>query len=71
MRDKEPGDFDMAVHAGLHQRRVHLVGLVLVVGAVLEQERAHVHVALVGGQGERGLLELVGEGVDGGARLHD
>ena len=57
----------MSVHAGLHQRRVHLVRLVLLISTGLQQETHHLQVALVAGQGQGGLLELVRVGVDTGA----
>jgi hypothetical protein len=69
--DEKPRDLAVAVHARLHERRVHLVCPVLAVGAPLKQELAHVRVALVGGQRERRLLELVRARVDLGARLHE
>ena len=43
---------------------MHLVGFVLLVGAGLEQEAHHLQMALVAGEGEGGLLELVRVGVD-------
>ena len=57
----------MSVHGCLHERSMHLVGLVLLVGAGLEQEAHHLQMALVAGQGESRLLELVRVGVDTGA----
>jgi hypothetical protein len=44
--EEEPGHLHMAVHGGLHQRRVHLVRLVLLVSARLQQEPHHLQVAL-------------------------
>ena len=57
----------MTVHGCFHERSMHLVGLVLLVGAGLEQEPHHLQMTLVAGQSEGGLLELVGVGVDPGA----
>ena len=57
----------MSVHGCLHERGMHLVGLMLLVGAGLEKEAHHLQMTLVAGQGEGGLLELVGVGVDSSA----
>ena len=54
----------MSVHGSLHERGVHLVRFVLLVGTGLEQEAHHLQMALVAGEGEGGLLELVRVGVD-------
>ena len=57
----------MSIHGRLHERGMHLVGLVLLVSAGLEQEAHHLQMALVAGQGEGGFLELVRVGINPGA----
>ena len=67
--EEESGDLDVSVHRSLHERGVHLVRLVLLVGAGLQQEAHHLQVALVARQRQRRLLELVRVGVDASAVL--
>ena len=50
---------------------MHLVRLVLLVGAGLQQEAHHLQVALVARQRQRRLLELVRVGVDAGAVVQE
>ena len=55
----------MAIHAGLHEGGVHLLGLVLLVGPRLQQETDHGQVALVAGQRQGRLLPAGEHGGDG------
>lgn len=56
----------MSVHRCLHQRRVHLVGLMLLIGSRLQKKSDHVEMTFVACKRERTLLKFIRMCVDTG-----